>query len=219
MVDLSLYMAFIMTAVVAIFSPGPAVLMTLMKSMQYTYKGAIWVILGIASGALVMAAISGTGLGILLRVQPDLYNVLRVVGALYLLYLGVKNWRVKGRSIEVSLRQQKRVLYQASAKRLSIRPWGLYTEGFTLQLTNPMLIMFFVSLLPQFVTSSMDVLPQYIVLAITYGIFIIVIHSSYSLVTTAFRRFLQSERVNTLIYRVGGSIFIALAGKVLVDLL
>lgn len=59
MVDLSFHIAFIMTAVVAIFSLGSAVLMTLMKLMQYTYKGAI---------------------------------------------LGVKNWRVKGRSIEVSLR-------------------------------------------------------------------------------------------------------------------
>lgn len=88
-----------------------------------------------------------------------------------------------------------------------------------MQLTNPMLIMFFVSLLPQFVTPTMNVLPQYIVLAVTYGIFIIVIHSSYSLVTTVFRQFLQSERVNTLIYRVGGTIFIALAGKVFVDLL
>lgn len=215
-VDMSLYFAFVMTSIFTVASPGPGVLMTIMKSIEHAYKGAIWTICGTATGALIMAAISVTGVGLLLRANPDMYTALRLVGAAYMIYLGVKNWRVKGRSIESAIRQRQ-TLDKDKPMSLAIRPLHFFLEGIMLQMTNPMLIMFFVSLFPQFVDPSMQVTPQYVTLAFTYFALILLIHSGYSLVTTAFRSFLSNDRVNTWIYRIGGSIFIVLAIKVLWD--
>lgn len=215
-VDLSLYLAFVMTSTFTVASPGPGVLMTIMKSIQHAYKGAIWTICGTATGALIMAAISVTGVGLLLRANPDMYMVLRLVGAAYMIFLGVKNWQVKGKSIESAIRQRQKLKNERDAPT-GIRPVHFFLEGIMLQMTNPMLIMFFVSLFPQFVNPSMPTTPQYILLSMTYFGLILLIHSGYSLVTTAFRGFLSNDRVNTWIYRIGGSIFILLAIKVLWD--
>lgn len=218
MLNLSLYSLFVITSVMTVATPGPGVLMTLMKSIGFGFRGAIWTICGTATGALIMSAISATGVGLVLRASPDAYALLRVVGAAYMIWLGIKNWRVRTVSLESALRGSKRrALSQGSAVDGEIRRFPFFMEGITLQMTNPMLIMFFVSLFPQFIDPKLPYGAQYGILALTYGILILAIHSGYSFVTSRFRGFLASERVSRLIYRIGGSIFIGLALKVLWD--
>lgn len=218
MLNFSLFTVFVITSIMTVATPGPGVLMTLMKSIGYGFRGAIWTICGTATGAIIMSAISATGVGIILRTSPDAYAVLRVVGAAYMIWLGVKNWRVKAVSLETALRGKKHRDNAAGVPTAGeIRRFPFFMEGITLQMTNPMLIMFFISLFPQFIDPTLPYGTQYGILASTYGILILIIHSGYSFVTSRFRGFLASERMSSLIYRIGGSIFIALALKVLWD--
>lgn len=218
MLNFSLFSLFVVTSTMTVATPGPGVLMTLMKSIGFGFRGAIWTICGTATGALIMSAISATGVGLILRASPDAYAVLRVIGAAYMIWLGVKNWRVRTVSLESALRGKQRVDAQRGVVQAGeIRRFPFFMEGITLQMTNPMLIMFFVSLFPQFIDPKLPYGPQYGILAATYGILILIIHSGYSFVTSRFRGFLSSERMSRLIYRIGGSIFIGLALKVLWD--
>lgn len=135
-----------------------------------------------------------------------------------MIWLGIKNWRVRTVSLESALRGSKhRAITRGAAVEGEIRRFPFFMEGITLQMTNPMLIMFFVSLFPQFIDPKLPYGAQYGILAATYGILILAIHSGYSFVTSRFRGFLSSECMSRLIYRIGGSIFIALALKVLWD--
>ena len=218
MLNLSLYSLFVITSIMTVATPGPGVLMTLMKSIGYGFRGAIWTICGTATGAIIMSAISATGVGLILRASPDAYALLRVVGAAYMIWLGIKNWRVRTMSLESALRGSKhRAIASGAPVEDEIRRFPFFMEGITLQMTNPMLIMFFVSLFPQFIDPKLSYGAQYGILAATYGILILAIHSGYSFVTSRFRGFLSSERMSRLIYRIGGSIFIVLALKVLWD--
>ena len=190
--------------------------MTIMKSMQFGFKGAKWTILGTASGTIIMAGLSATGLSLLLSSSPQAYNVLRLLGACYMIWLGVRNWRAKTISLNRAVsRREKQEEEAGEVERATIRRLPFFLEGIGLQMTNPMLIMFFVSLFPQFIDPQGNYPLQFASLSFTYFALVVVIHSLYSLVVTRFRALLNNARWIKWIYRIGGTIFIALAVSVL----
>ena len=214
----SLYLLFLVTASTTVATPGPGVLITIMKSLQHGIKGAIWTILGTASGTVVMACISATGLGILLSTSPDAYEALRIFGALYMIYLGVRNWRAKPVSFKAAAAIiEEKSQGAASGREHEIRRGSFFMEGIYLQMTNPMLIMFFVSLFPQFIDRKLDFGLQFVVLSLTYFLLVVVIHSCYSFIVSRFRSALSNPNRAGVIYKVGGTIFILLALNVLKD--
>lgn len=214
----SLYLLFLVTASTTVATPGPGVLITIMKSLQYGIKGAIWTILGTASGTVVMACISATGLGILLSTSPDAYEALRIFGALYMIYLGVRNWRAKPVSFKAAAAIiEEKSQGEETSRELGIRRGSFFMEGIYLQMTNPMLIMFFISLFPQFIDRKLDFGLQFVVLSLTYFLLVVVIHSCYSFIVSRFRSALSNPNRAGVIYKVGGTIFILLALNVLKD--
>lgn len=210
----SLYFLYFVTAAATVLSPGPGVLMTIMKSVRHGYQGAVWGILGVASGTLIMAGITVSGIGAMLRYSPDAYAALRVVGALYMVWLGIKAWRAKGFGFKLAQNEVEHAAYDPDFKR-----WGLVVEGVMLQMTNPMLIMFFFSVFLQFIDPHYDYAEQVTVLSVTYFLLVFFIHTGYSLITCHFRGFLKSDRAARTIYRTGAVLFWALAVKVVFDLI
>ena len=77
----TLFVLFLITSATTIVTPGPGVLMVIMKSLQHGFRGAIWTICGTSSGTVVMAIISGTGVGVVLAHSPTAYAALRIVAA------------------------------------------------------------------------------------------------------------------------------------------
>lgn len=212
----SLFIVFFITSCTTVATPGPGVLMTIMKSMQFGFKGARYTILGTASGTVVMAVLSATGLSLILSTSPHAYSVLRIVGACYMIWLGIKNWRAKSIALKHAVKEKELIeRSEGTADGPVIRPFHFFLEGIGLQMTNPMLIMFFVSLFPQFIDPKGSYLLQFTVLSLTYFMLVAVIHTGYSFIVTRFRELLSSERWTQWIYRTGGTIFFLLALSVL----
>lgn len=213
---------FVITSATTILTPGPGVLMTVMRSIEHGFKGAVWTILGTASGTLVMAAISGTGVGLVLAHSPSAYAGLRLAGAAYLAWLGLKSWRARpGVLLSVGAGRPDGECWSAGQS-----PWGedvdrrkAFAEGLALQMTNPVLIMFFVALFPQFIDPAGSYAAQYVGLSALYFAMLLVIHCGYSIVTTKCRRLLSSDRGLIVLYRFGGTLFWALAAMVVLDAL
>ena len=136
-----------------VFSPGPGVVMTLTNSIRYGINGTIGGILGISLGALIVAGISATGLGLLLATSASAFTVMKLIGAAYLIYLGIKLWNA--REFELKEKDANEVNF---GKRL--------IEGVTLQLTNPKAIFFFLSIFPQFIDASIGYIGQFSVLVL-----------------------------------------------------
>lgn len=90
MINTHLYWVFLLVAIPTILSPGPGVLMSLTNSMRYGLKSAQPGIAGVASGTLVVGFVSVTGLGVIIATSETLYGAIRVMGILFLLYLGYK---------------------------------------------------------------------------------------------------------------------------------
>ena len=209
----SLFLLYLVTAATTVLSPGPGVLMTIMKSIRHGYRGAVWGILGVASGTIIMAGITVSGIGAMLRYSPDAYTALRIVGAFYMVWLGWKAWRSTGLGFKLASHGASTADFDPNFKRL-----GLVAEGIALQMTNPMLIMFFFSVFLQFIDPRYDYAEQVGVLTVTYFCLVFLIHTGYSVVTCHFRNFLHSDRAARVIYRTGAVLFWGLALKVGYDL-
>lgn len=217
--NFSLYVLFVLTSITTVATPDPGVLMTLMKSMHVGFRGAIFTIFGTASGTVIMAILSATGLSVVLHASPAAYTVIRAIGGCYMIYLGVRNWRVKALSLSSALKKREKALGEEDASsEATIRPVPFFLEGIFLQLTNPMLLMFFVSLFPQFIDPNYSYALQFGTMSFTYFALVVVIHSGYSLIVTRFRTLFKSERAVKLVYRSGGSLFIMLGVFVLYNL-
>lgn len=202
--SLRLYLLFLAMAVVTVLSPGPGVMLTLNNALRLGWRAALPGILGVASGALVVAALSATGLGLLLASSALAFAVMKLLGAAYLVYLGLKLWRSPS------------LHWQEDAAAATLSPLRRYAEGLTLQFTNPKAIFFFISVLPQFVDSQAAHAPQFALLVFSYALLVVLIHTGYAMLAQRARGCLRAERTGRWLNRAGGAAFmgfgVALAG-------
>ena len=212
MINTSLFTLFLVTSAFAVATPGPGVLMTLTSSIRYGLRTAVWVILGTSTGTVVMSMISSTGLGILIATSPTAYETIKALGALYMVYLGVRLFKAKPFSFDLASKEK--------ASNVTIRQKGtLWLQGITLQMTNPMLIMFFVSLFPQFIDHELAFVPQVVVMTVTYFCTVFCIHFCYGWIASNFRPLLSTPKAAKVINCVGGAFFLFLATRVFVEML
>lgn len=151
------WLIFSSLAFVATMSPGPAILLVSSHSLQFGVPKSIVTILGNISGLFLMSACSVAGLSAMILASSLAFNVLKIVGALYLVYLGVKLWRngLSGSFAAIGTDPDKRVL-------------SLYRQGVFLSLTNPKAIVFTTALFPQFISVNDPLFPQFIILTFTF---------------------------------------------------
>jgi homoserine/homoserine lactone efflux protein len=190
--SVQLYLLFFVMAATTVFSPGPGVVMTLTNALRYGLRGTIGGILGIACGALVVAAISATSLGVLLATSALAFTILKFIGAAYLVYLGIRLWR------SPPFKFSEQSAHEATFGRRFI-------EGISLQLTNPKAIFFFLSVFPQFIDPEMSYSVQFAALVLTYATLVVVIHCIYAFFARRAKSWLTSERGGRVVNRTAGT--------------
>jgi homoserine/homoserine lactone efflux protein len=192
---MTLYPVFLLVATATVLSPGPGVVMTLTNSLRHGFRGTFGGILGLSAGALAVATLSATGLGVLLAASALAFTVLKYVGAGYLIYLGIRLWRAPAYRFEERAPE---------ATGLGRR----FLEGLSLQLTNPKAIFFFLSVFPQFIDHTREVGGQFALLVVTYSALVVLIHCGYALTAQWARPWLVSERGGRAVNRLGGAAFV-----------
>lgn len=192
---MKLYPLFLLVAAATVLSPGPGVLMTLTNSLRHGFANTLGGILGIAFGALLVAALSATSVGLILATSAMAFTLLKLLGAAYLIYLGLRLWRAPAFSFEAQPSRRT-----GFARR--------FLEGLSLQLTNPKAIFFFLSVFPQFIDPQQDYATQFATLVCTYSALVVAIHCLYALFAHGARGWLASPRGGRLINRIGGATFI-----------
>ncbi|GLT17150.1 amino acid transporter LysE [Vibrio zhanjiangensis] len=192
------YILYVSLAAATICLPGPAVMLTLNNSVQKGRKKALCGILGIATAILCISAISATGLGIVLAQSAFAFSVIKFVGAVYLLYLGIRMWRSKV-SDEVDIGSASDSIFRC------------FAEGFLVSISNPKAIVFFVSVFPQFIDASKNHTSQLFVMAVTFSCLVVLIHSIYSLIAHRAKVKLASAKNKHRLNKVSGGVFVGFA--------
>ncbi|CAK2087556.1 homoserine/homoserine lactone efflux protein [Vibrio crassostreae] len=200
------YLLFFTICVVATFTPGPAVLLTVKNSAVYGVERAISGILGNIAAMITMAGLSATGLGVLLLASESLFLFIKMVGGIYLVFLGIKTWRANKRTF-------KNYESQASANNRKM----LFREAYLVGVTNPKAIVFYSALFPQFIEVQHSIIPQFILLTLTFTSSSFLALLTYALVTKKLKFWLIKEKVRATFNKVTGGIFIGLGLSLIIS--
>lgn len=155
--DLPTWFAFFLASLATAFLPGQAILLAVSNALQHGRRKALASSLGNAAGIVLLALATLAGLGLLLREHPLAFEAVKLCGALYLVWLGVAQWRAAGRI--------QPAMPPGSAPGGGA---GLFLQGVTVAVTNPKAILFFAALFPQFVDAGPDMLPRFALMTATF---------------------------------------------------
>ena len=206
MVPLDNLLAFTLAALVLIVIPGPSVLFTIGRALALGRMGGLLSVLGNALGLLPVVALVALGVGGIVARSVALFTIVKVVGALYLMYLGIQAIRHRKRSAEAAI--------SGSAPRSAWRQLG---EGFVVGVTNPKTIAFFVAVLPQFVDLEAGSVPlQMMLLGLVFFVIALISDGVWALVAAGARSwFGKSPRRIERLTATGGGLMIGLGGILL----
>lgn len=197
--SISSWLIYLTVVLLSVFSPGPAVLLAISNGIAYGPRKTVFSCLGNIGGLLVISSLTVAGLGTLLKTSATLFLVLKVCGAAYLVWLGIRQWRS---------RVLPRQTADASAGRRS--PRQLFVQGMLLALSNPKAILFFTALFPQFLDANRPLLPQAVLLTGTLALFSFSALMIYALVAGFARHLFESGTNIRLFNRISGSLFVLL---------
>lgn len=188
---------FLVLASTAIVTPGPGVVLTLSNALRHGYRPALAGILGIGVGSTLIAALSATGLGLLLLASPRAFMALKYAGALYLVYLAWKLWRAPPITHDNTA---------SAGTGLGLR----FREALVMQLGNPQALAFFIALFPQFLDGVSQPGLMFAVLVLSYGVLLVAIHSAYALGAHQVRHHLEGEGAHW-VNRIAAACFVGFA--------
>lgn len=189
---------YLLIAAATIASPGPGVVMTLTNTLKYGLRHSLPGIFAVALGMFLIAALVGSGLGIIFNTAGVAYQILKIIGAAYLLYLGIK--LIRNRHAHVDF----------SATATNAHGKKMFMHGLLITLTNPKAIVFFIALFPQFIDSQQAYLPQFFLLSLTFCVLIVLIHLLYGVCAYTIRQNTQRNYFGA-INCAGGLAFITFA--------
>jgi threonine/homoserine/homoserine lactone efflux protein len=199
-------LAFIVASLVLIVIPGPSVLFTIGRALALGRTGGLLSVLGNASGLLPVIALVALGVGGIVAQSVILFTIVKVAGALYLMFLGVQ-----------AIRHRHRAAAAAITGALPRSHWRQLGEGFVVGVTNPKTIAFFVAVLPQFVDLDSGSVPlQMIELGLVFFVIALISDAVWALIAAGARTWFgkSPKRIATL-SATGGGLMIGLGGILL----
>lgn len=200
-------LAFTLVGAIAIASPGPATLMAINNSLAHGQRSAIWSSLGNASGLFCLSAAAMLGLGALLASSEVLFNAVKIIGACYLFYLGIKQLTKKGPMLAQGADDDMTKSRPTRSK--------LYKSAFLTAVTNPKATMFFTALFPQFIDQSEALLPQFLILTSIFMALSVTSLSVYAALASRAKGWLTRPELSRWVSRVVGTTFIGFGAAIL----
>ncbi len=194
--NLEIWIAFVLAATIVLIIPGPTILLVISQAISHGRKAVIPLVAGVTLGDFTALTLSLLGLGAVLAASSALFSALKWIGAVYLIYLGIKLWRSHPETRNIHFSEIK------------ISNRSLFNSAFFVTALNPKSIAFFVAFLPQFVSSRTDTFPQFLILGATF-LFLAALNATlYAVFAGQLRDKLQNSKVRRWLNRGGGSALI-----------
>lgn len=208
---------FFIAALVIGIAPGPDNLFVLAQSATYGARLGFCIILGLCTGIAIHTCLLVAGVSALIAASPTAFFVIQCLGAAYLLYLAYKSFGVKAGVVHVdSCHPERSVTESKDPVKSSGVPSArsLYMRGIIMNLTNPKVILFVLSLIPPAVRLDRPIHPS-LQMAIFGGEFILatmIVFGSIALLAGTVKKFLlTSPKANRNLNWFSGAVFVFLA--------
>ncbi|UII28280.1 LysE family translocator [Fulvivirga maritima] len=197
------YETFLIAGIILNITPGADTLYIMSRSISQGTKAGIFSVLGIISGAIGHIILASLGLSIILAQSAMAFQIVKYLGAAYLIFMGIKS------------------IISSSKSGLSLnskppqRHRKIYISGVFTNLLNPKVALFFLAFLPQFIDHEHSESPApFLILGLTF----LTTGTIWCVIVAVFagrlsEKFRQNPKIKTWLDRVSGTIFIALGIK------
>lgn len=181
---MSQVLAFVVASVLFIQVPGPSLLFTIGRALTVGRRDALLSVVGNALGLVVQVVVIALGLGPLVAASATAFTVLKVVGAAYVVYLGVQ---------AIRHRADARTTLDLPADARPATAWTSVRTGMAVGVTNPKTMVFFAAFLPQFVDPGHPATPQLLAFGIAFGALAVVSDTCWALAASRARDWFARE--------------------------
>jgi len=196
------WLAYFAACWVIAVSPGSGAVLSMSHGLSYGLKKTSTTIMGLQTGLVIILLIAGGGLGALLLASEEAFLVVKTIGAMYLIYLGIQQWRSKVETNQQDA-QDKTVRVAVMSRRRR------FATGLLTNVTNPKGIIFMVAVLPQFIDPAHQLGPQLAILAATMCFVDLIVMHGYALLASRMQGLFRNARAVRWQNRFFGGVLVA----------
>lgn len=191
-----LWIAFVAASAALLMVPGPTVMLVVSYALGHGRASGWATVPGVALGDFAAMTVSLLGAGAVLAASATLFTALKLVGAAYLVWLGIKLWRAEPKLGELHGTSQ------------SISPRAMFSNAFVVTALNPKGIVFFVAFVPQFVDVARPVVPQFVILEASFVIMAAANVAVWAVLAGHLRARFRRPETLTLVNRTGAGFLV-----------
>ncbi|WP_263263103.1 LysE family translocator [Pseudomonas sp. RIT-PI-S] len=202
---LHLWITFSLAYLATTLTPGPNVLLTVANALRYGPAAMAATFVGNLSAQLVVTTAVALGVGAMLVAVPMAFMALKLLGAGYLIYLGLRQLFAR----------------RAPAPAESLATQGarsnrrICAQAFLVSASNPKAMIFLCAFLPQFIEAGRPVFGQFVVMYLSIAAIVLTVHSTYCYIALRFGQRLKAARWLPLLKRGTGAVFVGLGVRLL----
>jgi len=194
--SLEIWIAFTLASAALLAIPGPTILLVVSYALGRGRASGWATVPGVALGDLTAMTISLLGAGAVLAASASLFSALKLAGAAYLIWLGIKMWR--SHADPGHLRGIK----------TSQSNWAMLRTAYVVTALNPKSIVFFIAFVPQFIDSARAPLPQFSIMVATFVLMAAVNVALWAIMAGTMRARFERPETLRIANRIGGSFLI-----------
>ncbi|MUJ38260.1 LysE family translocator [Aliivibrio fischeri] len=204
------FWAFFIAILLLTMTPGLDTALVIRNTTRGGWKDGITCSLGICCGLFVHATMSAVGLSVVLVSSAELFTVVKTIGAIYLIWLGVQSIRSTFRhSQSIDMSSNKGL--EAPSLKVSFK------EGFLSNILNPKTAVFYLALLPQFINPEYSAFAQSLLMASIHFVIAMIWQGGVALLVEKAKQLMSSTVVKNRIERVTGAVLVMLGVNLLVS--
>jgi threonine/homoserine/homoserine lactone efflux protein len=194
--NLEFWIPFALASTLILIIPGPTIILVISQAVAHGRRSVVPLVAGVLLGDFTAMTLSLLGLGAVLSASAALFNIFKWVGAIYLIYLGIKLWRLDPKNNSI----------KHNAKNSSAR--SLLKSSFIVTALNPKSIAFFVAFLPQFIDPLKPSFSQLTLLGGTFLLLATINAALYAFFAGQLSEHMRKRNIRKLFNRCGGSALI-----------
>jgi len=200
MLSLEVLILFSITTFFVVLAPGPAALAVAAEAASNGFQRSLFVILGVAFANVVFFILSAVGIGAAIVASESLFLIIKWVGVVYLLYLGLGALFSSTSALTIQPKNKAK-------GRLS----RVFLRGFFIELSNPKALLYFTALLPQFINTAYPIAPQIIILMVITMLFDFICYSLYGYMGWKSVNIGMSRQVVKIVNKSAGMMLVVVA--------
>ncbi|MGS0742309.1 LysE family transporter [Glaciimonas sp. GG7] len=204
--DIHVWTAFLFAAIFIAVSPGSGAILCMSHGVRFGVKRTSATILGLECGLVVILLIAGAGIGSLLLASEVAFNIVKILGAAYLIYLGFAQWRAPATDTNSTLDADAKEQSEAALLTKSSTWQRRCATGFFTNVTNPKGIVFMVAVLPQFIRQDRPLGLQLLVISITMVAVDVAVMHGYAFAGRTMQNIFRNARARMIQNRIFGGL-------------